>query len=161
MKLVLFDICCKNIASRNFFGVTEQLCSFMEGSTKRHGFFIDVQKELVENDLRRTQILKALSVTRWAEWIDKCRVILIAMDFGVEKLDRIQTSDAFDRDTSGTVKALRKAIDFEFCLHLVTLNRVITVTSIISKYPQGADMDISTALQILDNCKTELSRQNI
>ncbi|CAM4275719.1 unnamed protein product [Leuciscus chuanchicus] len=157
MNLVVVDMCCKNIPSRNFFGLIEQLYVFMEGSTKRHSLFIDVQKELMGNDPGRPKTLKSLSTTRWASRIDNCRALLITIDSVVETLDRIQTSVAFDRDTSGTAMALRRAIDFEFCFHLVALSRILSVTGTLSKYLQDEDMDICTAIDLVNDCKMELS----
>ncbi|MGH0132931.1 UNVERIFIED_CONTAM: hypothetical protein FKN15_056892 [Acipenser sinensis] len=43
-NLVVVDMCCKITCSRNFFGVIEQLYTFMENSTKRHGLFCASQE---------------------------------------------------------------------------------------------------------------------
>ncbi len=157
LNLVVTDTCCWNIPTRNFFDVLEQLYSSMEGFTKRHGLFIDVQKLLIENDPKKPKTLKVLSVTRWAARIVNCKILLITTDSMVETLEQIQSSDAFDREASGTAMALKKAIDFDFCPHLVALSRILTVTGVLSKYLQSEDMDISTAAHLVDDCKTELS----
>lgn len=116
---VVIDVYCKNVPCRNFFGFVEQLYCFMEGSTKRHSLFFDVQKEMEDTQgSTRPMTLKVSSGTRWAAQIDNCRVLLMTLVSVLKTLDRIQTSPEFDRETAGTTLALRKVIDFEFCFWL-------------------------------------------
>nr|XP_055045508.1 zinc finger MYM-type protein 1-like [Misgurnus anguillicaudatus] len=157
LNLVVVDMCCKNTATRNFFGLVEQLYLFMEGSAKRHCFFIDVQKKLAaERDDKKTQTLKSLSSTRWATRLDNCKALLEALPSVIETLDQIQTGDRFDKESSGTAMALSKAIDFEFCLHLVALSRILSVTGVLSRYLQKEDMDICAAALLVEDCREQL-----
>ncbi len=157
LNLVVVDMCCKNTATRNFFGLVEQLYSFMEGSAKRHSLFIDVQQKLAsERDHSKPQTLKSLSTTRWSARTDNCRALLETLPSVIETLDQIQTGDRFDKESSGTAMALSKAIDFEFCLHLVALSKILSVTGVFSRYLQKEDMDISTAALLVEDCREQL-----
>lgn len=54
----------------------------------------------------------------------------------IETFEHSQTGDRFDKESSGTAMTLSKAIDFEFCLHLMALSRILQVTGFLSKYLQ-------------------------
>uniref|UniRef100_A0A8C1U6P6 HAT C-terminal dimerisation domain-containing protein n=1 Tax=Cyprinus carpio TaxID=7962 RepID=A0A8C1U6P6_CYPCA len=129
----------------------------MEGSAKRHSLFIDVQQKLAsERDHSKPQTLKSLSTTRWSARTDNCRALLESLPSVIETLEQIQTGDRFDKESSGTAMALSKAIDFEFCLHLVALSKILSVTGVLSRYLQKEDMDISTAALLVEDCGEQL-----
>uniref|UniRef100_A0A672NNS3 HAT C-terminal dimerisation domain-containing protein n=1 Tax=Sinocyclocheilus grahami TaxID=75366 RepID=A0A672NNS3_SINGR len=95
-----------------------------------------------ERDHSKPQKLKSLSTKRWSAKTDNCRALLETLPSVIETLERIQTGDRFDKESSGTAMALTKAIDFEFCLHLVALSKILSVTGVLSRYFQKEDMDI-------------------
>lgn len=64
LNLVVVDSCSRNVVARNFFGIVEKLYAFIEGSTKRHGLFQDIQgKMAAEDDSSKPGTLKSLSTT--------------------------------------------------------------------------------------------------
>lgn len=99
-------------------------------------------------------------VTTWAVQCDNCRlptVPLITVDSAAETLDPIQTNDAFDRDTSGTAAAgtshwfwvLSPSGGLKYNPHSDLYSPKNT--------SRGEDTDISTAAQLVDDCRMEQS----
>lgn len=139
LNLVVVDVCSRNVTCRNFFGVVQKLYVFIEGSTKRHGIF---QKNVHSSGCHT---LRSLSTTRWSTRADNCMVILATLPSIVQTLEKIITDPFFDVDTAGDAAALLKAIDFEFCLCLVAMNKLLQLCNVLSKSLQSEDMNISAA----------------
>jgi hypothetical protein len=150
LNLVVVDTCAKNVTARNFFGTVEQLYAFIEGSTKRHGLFKEVQTQLsVLHGEELEGTLHSLCTTRWATRADNCAVLEKSLPVVATTLQQIKSSDSYNREIASHAAALLKAIDFEFCLCLSVLGELLELCNISSKYLQAKDMDISLAsLQI-------------
>ena len=100
----------------------ENLYAFIEGPTKIHDLFQDIQgKVATEDDSSKPGTLKSLSTTRWSTRFDNVRVLLETLPALVATLNRITDSGDFDRKSAGDMVCLQNAISFEFCLCLVTL----------------------------------------
>ena len=158
----MVDTCSKNVATRNFFGVVEKLYSFIEGSTKRHGLFKDVQKRMAKEDesdsdnatstkSSKTGTLKSLSTTRWSTRFDNLSVLQETQSAVVTTLNEICLGGDFDRESAGNAVCLKNAINFEFCLCLATLTPLLKLINVTSKYLQSEDMDISAACTLIES----------
>ena len=64
LNLVIVETCSKNNIASNFFGTVQSLYNFIEGSTKRHGIFVDtVHPRLSEPRLSESSIIRMHSMT--------------------------------------------------------------------------------------------------
>ena len=137
LNLVIVDTCSRNVTTRKFFGIVEKLYASIEGSTKRHGLFQDVQKRLhgydglqAQNESAnqpgnihkgKTKTLKLLFTTLWSTRYDNLDAIQTILPVVVSTFDEITTKDSYDRDSASNALYLPKSINFEFCLCLATL----------------------------------------
>lgn len=172
LNLVVVDTCSRNVTTRNFFGIVEKLYDFIEGSTKRHGLFQEIQKRLsdketsqVQSDSEssnrpiqkvKTKTLKSLSTTRWSTRYDNLDALQTTLSSVVATLDEITSSDSYDRASASNALCLRKSIDFEFCLCLTTLTPLLKKINVCSKYLQRSDMNISAACTLVQTLTDDL-----
>jgi hypothetical protein len=152
LNLVVVDSCTKNVITRNFFGVVEKLYSFIEGSCQRHGIFRGVSQKLQE-DKRLSEnpgTLKQLSNTRWSTRAHNLDVLEKSLPVVVTTLDEIALNAKYDRAVAGDALALKKAIDFEFCICLATLSPLLRRINCCSIYLQSESMNISSACSLIE-----------
>jgi hypothetical protein len=166
MNLVVVDTCSKNVTTRNFFGVVEKLYAFIEGSTKRHGLFKDVQKRMTEEVLEDESdtsdkghckgTVKSLSTTRWSTRFDNLNVLQTTLPAVVKTLNEMISGDSLDRDSAGDALCLRNAINFEFCICLATLIPILRQVNVCSKYLQSRNMNIGAACSLVKSLTASL-----
>ena len=92
LNLVLVESCSKNTIACNFFGDVQSLYVFIEGSTKHHSIFVDMQKtELCST--KQPVTLKRLSDTRWACRVNSLIAVKSTLPAIVSTLEKIVDSD--------------------------------------------------------------------
>jgi hypothetical protein len=163
LNLVIVDTVSRNTMCRNFFGIISQLYNFIEGSTKRHGLFHLVQKEISSElgniepgSAGRTYSLNSVSQTRWSSRVESCRAIQRTLPAIFDTLGRISREHSYDRETGGIALSLLKSIDFEFCLVLVIMVDILKSVNIVSKYLQTQNLNIGSAASAVEALTTEL-----
>ena len=154
LNLVIVDTCSINVNARNFFGIVEQLYAFIEGSTKRHGLFKQIQQD--ESELKSCGTLQSLSTTRWNSRASNCAVLEKTIVLVVKTLESIASDASYPRDTAATAIALRKAMDYEFCVCLATFSELLQVCDVVSKSLQRENIDISMATSLVEDLLDEL-----
>ncbi|KAI6651149.1 Zinc finger MYM-type protein 1-like [Oopsacas minuta] len=147
LNLVIIDTCKRNVITRNFFGIMQKLYAFIEGSTKRHGLFKDIQMKCYasQGEGKKIGTLKSLSDTRWSSRAEACQVLLENISVLLKVLDSIIYDGKYDSGIASDAFSLSKCIDFQFCLCLVTFTDILKLCNIISKYLQNEDLNISSA----------------
>jgi len=171
LNLVIVDTCSKNTVIRNFFGVVQSLYAFIEGSTKRHAVFKEIQEQLIsesENDEESksdsaagggSKTLHSLSTTRWSTRFDNCKALEDNLLGVVKTLDTIIQDSSYDRKTAGEATSLMKAIDFEFCLTLTIMTDLLKLTNIVSKNLQSKTLNIAAASVQVEALISEISKK--
>ena len=135
----------------------EQLYAFIEGSTKRHGLFKQIQQD--ESELKSCGTLQSLSTTRWNSRASNCAVLEKTIVVVVKTLESIASDASYPRDTAATAIALRKAMDYEFCVCLATSSELLQVCDVVSKSLQRENIDISMATSLVEDLLDELKGQ--
>lgn len=104
---------------------------FIEGSTKRHGIFLDMQKT---EPCSTTQpvTLKKLSDTRWACRVNSLIAINGTLSAIVSTLEKIADTDRDSRSKSEANGLLNKVCSFEFILSLTVLLDILCYTKSLS-----------------------------
>ncbi len=87
LSLCLIDVAQTVVPVRNTFGIMKSLDNLIEGSTKRHKVFEDIQKQIGLASMS----LKKLCDTRWTCRFESLKVVLI-------RYSEIFSSDSFRRD---------------------------------------------------------------
>ncbi|KAI6648152.1 Zinc finger MYM-type protein 1-like [Oopsacas minuta] len=125
----------------------QKLYAFIEGSTKRHGLFKDIQMKCYasQGEGKKIGTLKSLSDTRWSSRAEACQVLLENISVLLKVLDSIIYDGKYDSGIASDAFSLSKCIDFQFCLCLVTFTDIFKLCSIISKHLQSEDLNISSA----------------
>ena len=144
---------------RNFFGILEQLFVVIEGSAKRHMWFMDAQVAMGV----RPKPLKALFDTRWncqGRSIDVVRSRLAAV---VDTLKKIR-DESSDRKVIGEAVGLLACITkFEFVLAIEFFAKLLSPLDTLTAALQGPDSTLHTVV-VLSNaacrCIEEL-RENL
>ena len=113
LNLVLVESCSKNDITCNFIGDIQSLHTFINGSTKRHSIFVNMQKT-EQCSSKQTVTLKSLSDTRWACRINSLNAINNTLPAIVSTLKKIVEIDHDSRTKSEANGLLRKVCAFEF-----------------------------------------------
>ncbi|KAI6655655.1 hypothetical protein LOD99_1795 [Oopsacas minuta] len=96
----------------------QKLYAFIEGSTKRHGLFKDIQMKCYasQGEGKKIGTLKSLSDTRWSSRAEACQVLLENISVLLKVLDSIIYDGKYDSGVVSDAFSLSKCIDFQFCL---------------------------------------------
>lgn len=158
-NLVVVKSCQKTQFGRNFFGILEQLFVMIEGSTKRHGWFMSIQEEA---GLQK-KAMKALSDTRWncqGRSVEVVRTRLAAVN---ETLSKI-ADESSDRKVIGEAAGLLSCTSqFEFVLAVEFFARLLSPLDVLTKALQGPDSTLHSvvilteaAMKSLQELRTDL-----
>ena len=152
LNLVLVQACQCSVPVKVFFATLEELYVFIEGSPKRHHRFFEIQKDL--NLTPRS--LKRHAETRWETHHKVIEDTLATYPAVIRMLeDMIET----ETDTSVVAKAnglLLSIEKLEFIAMLVIFNKVLQMTSILSKTLQANDVDLAECFHLVDSCIANL-----
>lgn len=125
---------------RNFFGVLEQLFTVIEGSAKRHSWFIDYQSAAG----LRPKHLKGLSDTRWNCQGRSVAVIRGRLQAVNDTLERIRDESA-DRKIIGEVVGLLACTSkFEFAVGIEFFAKLLSPLDTLTTAIQGPDSTLHT-----------------
>ena len=147
-NLVLVEVTSSNQYSRNFFGVLQNLYTFLEASPHRHAKLEAVIIQV--NSKPRVKSLKRLSDTRWACRSDAILAVIENLSAIVLALDEVQSCSQSGRVVSEASGLKHQILKFEFLMCLLVLNDLLSKCRTISDYLQREDIDIVTALQVVD-----------
>ena len=144
----------------NALGTIQSIYNFLEGSTKRHAFFEDIE---VEDEEHVALTIKSLSVTRWScRWV-AVKAVVEQMPKIIEALLTL-SKDRDPKTYSDSNSLLRSICDFQFVFGLVVLKVILSNTDGLSRYLQGKKMDVVTAkktadavIKTLSGCRNEES----
>jgi Domain of unknown function (DUF4371)/hAT family C-terminal dimerisation region len=144
---------------RNFFGILEQLYVMIEGSAKRHQWFLECQ---TANGLP-PKSLKALSDTRWncqGRSVDVVRTRLTAVN---ETLRKIRDESSDRKVVGEAVGLLSCTIKFEFALAIELFAKILSPLDTLTRALQGPDATLHTVTTLSRAaCETlEQLRQNL
>ena len=124
----------------NFFGVLEQLFVMIEGSAKRHSWFMEYQDAA---GMHRKP-LKGLSDTRWncqGRSVEVVRSRLLAI---IETLERIR-DDSADRKVIGEAVGLLTCTNqFQFAVAIVFFSKLLSPLDTLATAIQGPDSTLHT-----------------
>lgn len=144
---------------RNFFGVLEQLFVIIEGSAKRHSWFMEAQNAAG----LRAKPLKALSDTRWNCQGRSVEVVRSRLSAVNETLERIR-DETSDRKVIGeAVGLLAWTTTFEFAVAIVFFAKLLSPLDTLTTAIQGPDATLDTVVSLshaASQCLTEL-RDNL
>ena len=108
----------------NALGTIQSIYNFLEGSTKRHAFFEDIE---VEDEEHVALTIKSLSVTRWScRWV-AVKAVVEQMPKIIEALLTL-SKDRDPKTYSDSNSLLRSICDFQFVFGLVVLKVVLSNT---------------------------------
>ena len=163
---------CSVLPVRNGITQIKNLTHWLKASPKREGFLKAIVQKGIQTGVgaTRSPILN-VCITRWVENIDGwerfclCHPFLIqlceAIIYGTEEEGFEDYNDGW---TSEDKKAYLKSIEsFEFIYVLVTLQRSLLYIKEASVKLQGKDQDITSGLNLIEQCCSELKalRQNV
>ena len=144
--------------ARNFFGIIELVQTFVQGSASRHGYFIEQQKKLNEQEVPLH--LVGLSDTRW-----NCRAsslrrlcnekVFRAVIATVEHVSLTTTDGSVRGTAAGTITSITT---FKFLLSLHALTPVLEAINNVSEFLQSPNIDILLAQQQIQALCSELRR---
>ena len=134
LNLCLIDVATAVAPIRQNFGVIQALYKLIEGSAKRHHVFEDVQKQAGLKPL----VLKPLCETRWTCRSECLKVILARYSEVVTALGTLDNGDG--------LLMLNTIKTFDFLFHLLIMNEIYLITTILSKYLQGSNISLTSAL---------------
>ena len=158
LNLVLVESCSNNTIACNFFGDVQSLYVFIEGSTKRHSIFVDMQKtELCST--KQPVTLKRLSDTRWACRVNSIIAVKSTLPAIVSTLEKIVDSDHDSRSMSEANGLLRKVCSFQFILSFTVLLDLLSYTKSLSDYLQRQDIDFVSAVQMHESLLSILTQK--
>ena len=148
VNLVLVEATSSNQCCRNFFGVIQNLYTFIEASPHRHSTLVAFMKELSSKPHVKT--LKKLSDTRWACRSDAVQAVYENFEAIVKSLEEIE-DNCYDGRISAEACGLKFSIlKFDFFLCLFVLKDLLFKCRTVSDYLQREDIDIVSALQVVD-----------
>ena len=153
-NLVLVEATFSNQYSRNFFGVLQNLYTFLEASPHRHAKLEAIILQV--NSKPRIKSLKKLSDTRWACRSDAILAVYENLPAIILALDEVQSGSQSGRVASEASGLKHQMLKFEFLVRLLVLKDLLSKCRTISDYLQKEDIDIVTALQVVDATITTL-----
>jgi hypothetical protein len=160
-NLVIVKACSINIFARHFFGTVEQLFVLIEGSAKRHSWFLEFQEK---KNVSKIKHLKALSNTRWNCQGRSISVIKSRLSSITATLSKIMNDSCTDKSPSANAVGLLKAVEcFEFIVGLVFFEKLLLPLDCLTSTVQGPDCDLHQVSTICNATYEELSllRKNL
>ena len=158
-NLILVEATSSNQYSRNFFGVLQNLYTFLEASPHRHAMLAAVIIQVTSKS--RVKLMKKLSDTHWACRIDAILAIYENYAAISVALDEIQDNSSNGHVSSEACGLRHQMLKFEFLICLVVLKDLLCKCQTISSCLQKEDIDIVSALQVVDSTvKTLQSMRN-
>ena len=158
-NLILVEATSSNQYSRNFFGVLQNLYTFLEASPHRHAKLEAVIFQVTSKP--RIKSMKKLSDTRWACRIDAILAVYENYSAILTALDEIQDNSSNGRVSSEACGLRHQMLKFDFLICLVVQKDLLSKCQTISNYLQKEDIDIVSALQVVDSTvKTLQSMRN-
>ena len=148
-NLILVEATSSNQFSRNFFGVLQNLYTFLEASPHRHAKLEAVIIQV--NSKPRVKSMKKLSDTRWACRIDAILAVYENYSAILTALDEIEDNSSNGRVSSEACGLRYQMLKFEYLICLVVLKDLLSKSQTISSYLQREDIDIVSALQVVDS----------
>ena len=146
MNLCLIDVSARVASVRNNFGVVSSLYKLIEGSAKRHHIFEQIQKEAGLKALT----IKDLCETRWTCRFECLKVVLLRLREIITALEVMEAPDAY--------LLLNSIQSFDFIIHLLFMNKIYSITNILSKFLQHSNISLTDALNqvktTIDTLKT-------
>ena len=158
-NLILVEATSSNQYSRNFFGVLQNLYTFLEASPHRHAKLEAVIIQVTSKPCIKS--MKKLSDTRWACRIDAILAVYENYSAILTALDEIQDNSSNGRVSSEACGLRHQMLKFDFLICIVVLKDLLCKCQTISNYLQKEDIDIVSALQVVDSTvKTLQSMRN-
>ena len=157
LNLVIVDTARGIKEVNNFFGLMEAIYSFFSVSSLRHGRFTQAQKD---KSIRVMEI-PSLSDTRWVcryaavqLFLNRYECLILALESIVdESTDRSEAAEA--------VGLLAQLQEFSFIFFLQAFDCVLGLTKPLSDTLQTKQLDLATAIDLVDStCKTLSDRRS-
>ena len=148
-NLILVEATASNQYSTNLFGVLQNLYTFLVASPHRHAKLEAVIIQVTSKP--RVKSMKKLLDTRWACRIDAILAVYENYSAILAALDEIQDNSSNSRVSSEACGLRHQMLKFEFLICLLVLKDVLSKCQTISNYLQREDIDIVSALQVVDS----------
>lgn len=154
LNLMIVDAVDKNEESRNFFGMLQQLVTFM-GARKRTAVYVEQQKQLYSRE-KRLRRLKHLSNTRWTSHDRAIDAISETYEALLNALE-ILSKDS-DRETCNSAASFLTALTtFKYVLMMLLMKSIFDITTPLSKYLQTKGLDFLEAMALVSSTTKELT----
>lgn len=140
---------CEIAAVKNMVGIVASISAFLSGSAKRVLLLREIISQSNVSDQRKTK-LKALCETRWVERHDCFQTfdnLLLYIAESLETLER-DKDDKVSSKAAAYSAAIRRS---DFLIALKVVNKVNSFTVSLSKTLQAPSLDISNAIEHVDN----------
>lgn len=149
LNLVVNDAALSCIAAVNFFSLIQEIYNFFSGSTHKWSILTKHVTNLT---------VKPLSDTRWESRINALEPLRYYIDQVYDAVYEATTDakiDAFGK--SKAIGIAKKLTDFRFLCSLITWYEVLYRVNMVSKSLQKKEVNIPTALKLIDNVKEFLN----
>uniref|UniRef100_A0A8C5Q7S8 HAT C-terminal dimerisation domain-containing protein n=1 Tax=Leptobrachium leishanense TaxID=445787 RepID=A0A8C5Q7S8_9ANUR len=150
LNLVIQDAVADIAEVTSFFDVVHNLYTFFGESVRRWAFLSSFTSE-------SSVTLKRLCPTRWSSRHDSLLALRFRFVDIMQALSKLilLSSNPKERDDAANLK--KKMESFEFVLLVVLQTKIFSHVNIISKVLQSKDMELSSAVQLIQNAVTALS----
>uniref|UniRef100_A0A8C5QMR9 Zinc finger MYM-type protein 1 n=2 Tax=Leptobrachium leishanense TaxID=445787 RepID=A0A8C5QMR9_9ANUR len=150
LNLVIQDAVADIAEVTSFFDVVHNLYTFFGESVRRWAFLSSFTSE-------SSVTLKRLCPTRWSSRHDSLLALRFRFVDIMQALSKLilLSSKPKERDDAANLK--KKMESFEFVLLVVLQTKIFSHVNIISKVLQSKDMELSSAVQLIQNAVTALS----
>ena len=139
LNLTLQSACSSIQEVRNALGTVNALYNLLEGSAKRHAWFVAVQKSL--DDGRRPGRLTRLCETRWSSRHQSVHTVKSRFEAILKTLEEMAEAD---RDLGPEATILSKSVaTFRFLFFVSVLDALLQKTAVLSEYLQGKTVELS------------------
>lgn len=153
-SLVIENSVDKCVPVKNFFGILEELHTFMNGH-RRHGLFVEILKES-EKKLKKkhlgTRRLKRVFVTRWSSKPAACGTLDACYPEIIYCLDSISKDKTVPKEAAAGALGLKMKIsEFDFVATLQICLRIFQRLAPVTIVLQGIIIDFGSASNIIKN----------
>lgn len=145
-----------NSEVKNFFGILEEIYTFMTGH-RRHAVFVDTVQNSSEKNTRKKR-LKRVATTRWISKYAACKTLFDCFDETYQALKVISEDKTMGRESVTLATGLKKKIEsFNFTALLVICLKLFQVLEPVTVALQGIAIDLGSVNVIITSVVTKLT----
>lgn len=149
-SLVIIDAVSSCSEARDLFGNLEFLFDFIGSSKKRIGLYSNFQNIRYPGKPQRR--LKRVTTTRWYSHFSALQTVIDTFDAIIDTLDNLHNDSTTDRVCSVKATSLMDYMLSErFVLTSLVFTKVFDITSPLSKFLQGKNVDLLAATNYVQN----------